>query len=155
MIECIPAENHLVLVVFASQSHEGRLNDATTKPEDEMKGWFLLDVVIGQGPSIFKLFSGENQTLLIRRNAWKIQTSDVLGYGKLKTRFVEWSLQFMCDTLLVLNLGLDIVDGVAALDLEGYGLPCQSFHEIYFSFPSVLVSFPHSKVFQKKTEKRE
>ena len=69
MIECIPAENHLVLVVFASQSHEGRLNDATTKPEDEMKGWFLLDVVIGQGPSIFKLFSGENQTLLIRRNA--------------------------------------------------------------------------------------
>lgn len=32
------AANHLVLVVFASQSHEGRLDDATTKPEDKVKG---------------------------------------------------------------------------------------------------------------------
>ena len=32
-------------------------------------------------------------------------------------------------TFLVLDLGLDIVDGVAALDLEGDGLPCQRLHE--------------------------
>ena len=30
---------------------------------------------------------------------------------------------------LVLDLGLDIVDGVAALDLEGDGLPRQRLHE--------------------------
>jgi hypothetical protein len=32
-------------------------------------------------------------------------------------------------TFLVLDLGLDIVDGVAALDLEGDGLPGQGLHE--------------------------
>ena len=88
------AANHLVLVVLARQSHKRRLNDATAKPEDKVKGGFLLNVVIGQGPSIFQLLPSENQTLLIRWN-----------------------------TFLVLNLGLDIVDGVTALNLEGYGLP--------------------------------
>jgi hypothetical protein len=32
-------------------------------------------------------------------------------------------------TFLVLDLSLDVVDGVAALDLEGDGLPRQGFHE--------------------------
>jgi hypothetical protein len=32
-------------------------------------------------------------------------------------------------TFLVLDLGLDIVDGVAALDLEGDGLPSRCLHE--------------------------
>ena len=32
-------------------------------------------------------------------------------------------------TFLVLDLGLDIVDGVAGLDLESDGLPGQGFHE--------------------------
>jgi hypothetical protein len=32
-------------------------------------------------------------------------------------------------TFLVLDLGLDIVDGVAALDLESDGLPRQRLHE--------------------------
>jgi hypothetical protein len=32
-------------------------------------------------------------------------------------------------TFLVLDLGLDIVDGVAALNLEGDGLPCQRLHK--------------------------
>ena len=32
-------------------------------------------------------------------------------------------------TFLVLDLGLDIVDGVATLDLEGDGLPGQRLHE--------------------------
>lgn len=68
IIECILAANHLVLVVLASQSHKRRLNDATTKPEDKVKSRFLLNVVIGQGPSIFELLPSENQTLLIRRN---------------------------------------------------------------------------------------
>lgn len=66
---------------------------ATTETEDEMKGRLLLDVVIGEGAAILKLLSGENQALLIRR-----------------------------DALLVLNLRLDIVDGIRGLNLEGDGL---------------------------------
>jgi hypothetical protein len=58
-----------------------------------VKGGLLLDVVIAQGTAILELLSGEDQSLLI------------------------WG-----DALLVLDLGLDIVDGIAALDLESDGL---------------------------------
>jgi hypothetical protein len=54
----------------------------------------LLDVVVGQGAAILQLLAGEDEALLVRRDAF-----------------------------LVLDLGLDIVDGVAALDLERDGLP--------------------------------
>jgi hypothetical protein len=53
----------------------------------------LLDVVVGQGATVLELLTSEDQALLVR-----------------------W------DTLLVLNLGLDVVDGVGRLDLEGDGL---------------------------------
>jgi len=33
------------------------------------------------------------------------------------------------ETFFVLDFGLDIVDGIAALDLEGDGLPRQGFHK--------------------------
>ena len=58
-----------------------------------MEGRLLLDVVIGESAAILKLFAGENQALLVRR-----------------------------DTLLVLDLALDVVDGVRGLDLKGDGL---------------------------------
>ena len=58
-----------------------------------MEGRLLLDVVIGESAAILKLLAGENQALLVRR-----------------------------DTLLVLDLALDIVDGVRGLDLKGDGL---------------------------------
>jgi hypothetical protein len=58
-----------------------------------MEGRLLLDVVIGESAAILKLLAGENQALLVRR-----------------------------DTLLVLNLALDIVDGIRGLNLEGDGL---------------------------------
>jgi hypothetical protein len=64
-----------------------------TKTEDEMESRLLLDVVVGEGSAVFELFTGENQTLLVRRNA-----------------------------LLILNLALDVVDGIAGLNLEGDGL---------------------------------
>ena len=51
-----------------------------------MKGRFLLNVVITQGTTVFELFTGENETLLIRR-----------------------------DTFLILDLLLDIVNGVRAV----------------------------------------
>jgi hypothetical protein len=58
-----------------------------------MQGGFLLDIVVGEGTAILQLLSGEDQALLVGR-----------------------------DALLVLDLGLDIVDGVAGLDLKSDGL---------------------------------
>jgi hypothetical protein len=54
---------------------------------------FLLDVVVAQGTAIFELLSGKDETLLIRG-----------------------------DSLLVLNLGFDVVDGVRWLNIERDGL---------------------------------
>jgi hypothetical protein len=60
----------------------------------------LLDIVIGQGTAVFELLSGEDQALL-----------------------VGW------DTLLVLDLALDIVDCVGRFDLECDGLSRQGLDE--------------------------
>jgi hypothetical protein len=60
----------------------------------------LLDVVVAKGSAIFKLFTGKDQSLLV------------------------WG-----DTLLVLNLRLDIVDGIARLDLEGDGFTSEGLDE--------------------------
>ena len=61
-----------------------------------MESGFLLDVVVGKGAAIFELLASEDETLLIRRNAF-----------------------------LVLDLGLDVVDGIAGLDLKSDGLPSE------------------------------
>lgn len=58
-----------------------------------MEGRLLLDVVVGKGTAVLKLLSSEDQTLLVRG-----------------------------DSLLVLDLALDVVDGVARLDLKSDGL---------------------------------
>ena len=55
-----------------------------------MKGGFFLDVVVGQGSSIFQLFSGKDETLLI----W-------------------W------DSFFVLNLRLNVPNRVIRLDIQG------------------------------------
>lgn len=68
--------------------------------KSKSKPSYLLDVVVAQGAAILELFAGEDQTLLVRRNA-----------------------------LLVLDLGLDVVDGVARLDVEGNGLTRQGLDE--------------------------
>ena len=56
----------------------------------------LEHTVIGKGSAIFQLLSGEDESLLIRG-----------------------------DTLLVLDLALDVVDRIGRLDLEGDGLSRQ------------------------------
>ena len=58
-----------------------------------MKSRLLLNVVIRQGATIFELLAGEDQALLIGRNAF-----------------------------LVLDLSLDIIDGVRRLDFQSDGL---------------------------------
>jgi len=72
----------------------------TTESEHEVKSGFLLDVIIREGSSVFELLSGEDETLLI---GW--------------------------DTFLVLDLGLDVLNGVGWLDLEGDGLSSESLDE--------------------------
>jgi len=57
-----------------------------------------LDVVVGKSPSIFELFSGEDETLLV------------------------WGNSF-----LILDFGLDILNRVAWFNLQGDGLACQGF----------------------------
>jgi len=83
-------------------SGEGLNEDlhATTESEDEMEGGFLLDVVIGEGSSILKLLSGEDESLL-----------------------VGW------DSFLILDLGLDVLNGVGWLNLEGDGLTSEGLDE--------------------------
>ena len=58
-----------------------------------MERRLLLDVVVRKGAAVLKLLAGEDEALLIRG-----------------------------DALLVLDLGLDVVDGVRRLDLKGDGL---------------------------------
>lgn len=42
----------------------------TTETENKMEGALLLDVVVAQGAAIFQLLAGENETLLIGRDAY-------------------------------------------------------------------------------------
>jgi hypothetical protein len=58
-----------------------------------MESRLLLDVVVAQGTAVLELFPGEDETLLIRG-----------------------------DSLLVLDLGFDVVDGVRWLNIERDGL---------------------------------
>jgi len=62
----------------------------TTQTKDKVKSRLLLDVVVAQGAAVFELLASEDEALLIRRNA-----------------------------LLVLDLALDVVDGVRRLNLKG------------------------------------
>lgn len=66
----------------------------------EMEGRLLLNIVVGQGTTIFELLSGEDKTLLVGR-----------------------------DTLLVLDLGLNVVNSVGGLNLERDGLARQRLHK--------------------------
>jgi len=83
-------------------SGEGLNEDlhTTTESEHKVEGGFLLDVVIGEGSSILKLLSGEDESLL-----------------------VGW------DSFLILDLGLDVLNGVGWLNLEGDGLTSEGLDE--------------------------
>ena len=65
-----------------------------------MKGGLLLNVVVRQRAAILELLACEDEPLLVRRN-----------------------------TLLILNLGLNVLDGVGGLDVQGDGLASQSLNE--------------------------
>ncbi|KFP19537.1 hypothetical protein Z169_10762, partial [Egretta garzetta] len=73
---------------------------ATPQAQDQVQGGFLLDVVVRQGAPIFQRLASKDQPLLLWGNA-----------------------------LLVLDLGLDILNGVTGLNLQGDGLARQGLHE--------------------------
>jgi hypothetical protein len=72
----------------------------SSEAQDEVEGGLLLDVVVREGAAVLELFTGKDQALLV------------------------WG-----DTLLVLDLGLDIVNGVGRFHLEGDRLASQSLDE--------------------------
>ena len=84
---------------LASQSLHKDLH-TTTETENQVEGRLLLDVVVTKGAAILKLFSGEDETLLVWRDAF-----------------------------LVLNLGLHVVNSVTRLNFKGDGLASQGLHE--------------------------
>ena len=83
----------LVLYRHRSVSPNARHLVATAEAEHEVEGGLLLDVVVREGAAILELLAREDQALLVGGNA-----------------------------LFVLDLGLDVVDGVGRLHLEGDGL---------------------------------
>jgi len=70
------------------------------KAQHKVQRRLLLDVVVGESAAILELLAGEDQALLVGR-----------------------------DALLVLDLGLDVVDRVRGLDLQGDGLTREGLHE--------------------------
>ena len=65
-----------------------------------------MDVVIGEGSAVFELLSSEDESLLIWGN-----------------------------TLLVLDLGLDVLDGVSGLNIQSDGFTCKGLDEdLHFLF---------------------
>jgi len=69
---------------------------ASTETEDKVEGRLLLDIVVREGATVLELLASEDQALLIGGDAF-----------------------------FVLDLSLDIIDGVRGLDLEGDGLASQ------------------------------
>jgi hypothetical protein len=72
-----------------------------------VEGGLLLDVVVAQRAAILELLAGEDEALLVGRDALGSQTQRGSRQSSSKAH------------LLVLDLRLDVVDGVARLHLEG------------------------------------
>ena len=104
LVELQHSELHLLVLVFdflrLGVGLLLALLGSAAEAEDKVEGGLLLDVVVGEGAAVLELLSGEDEPLLIRR-----------------------------DALLVLDLGLHIVYGVRRLYFKGDGLPREGFHE--------------------------
>ena len=87
------------------------LLSTSTETEDQVKGRLLLDVVVAEGAAVLKLLSSEDQALLVGR--------DTTSHHRRQHRPLHSQPSIV--PLLVLDFGLDIVDGVRGLDLQGDG----------------------------------
>ena len=84
---------------FTSEGLDEDLH-TSSKSENKMESGLFLDVVIGEGSAVFELLTSKDESLLI----W-------------------W------DTFFVLDLGLDIFNGVCWFDIEGDCFTCECFDE--------------------------
>ena len=84
---------------LSSQGLDENLH-TSTETKDQVKGGLLLDVVVAQGTAILQLLSGKDKTLLIGG-----------------------------DSLLVLDLSLDVVNSIARLDIERDGFSGEGLYE--------------------------
>ena len=73
---------------------------SSSQSKNQMESWLLLDVVVTEGSSILELLSSEDESLLIGR-----------------------------DTFLILDLGLDVFNGVRWLNIKSDGLSSEGLHE--------------------------
>ncbi|WVZ09608.1 hypothetical protein V8G54_014138 [Vigna mungo] len=83
---------------------------ATPEAKHEVQSGFLLDVVIRKSATILELLTRKDKSLLVR-----------------------W------DTLLVLNLGFHVINGVGGFNLKGDGFAGQSFDEYLHLFNHKLI----------------
>ena len=72
----------------------------TCKLSENLQSRYLLNFVVREYSSVYLMITLQNQSLLVR-----------------------W------DSLLVLDFGLDVLDGVGWLDIKGDGLSCKGFDE--------------------------
>jgi hypothetical protein len=63
------AANHTFAVVLLGQGSQGGLNHTTTQTQHQVQRGLLLDVVVAECAAVFQLLAGEDQALLIRRDA--------------------------------------------------------------------------------------
>jgi hypothetical protein len=90
----------LVAIVPLGQEGQTRVVDSSAKAQYQMQGRFFLNIVIRESTAIFQLLSSKDESLLVR-----------------------W------DALLVLDFGLDVVDGVARLNVQSNSLTREGFYE--------------------------
>jgi len=90
----------LVLVVRLSQNSQVSFDVTSSQSQYQVQGRFFLDVVVTQSSSIFQLLTSEDQSLLIRWNSF-----------------------------LVLDLSLNIVDGVRWFHIQSDGFPSKGLYE--------------------------
>jgi hypothetical protein len=76
---------------------------SSAETEHQMQGGFLLNVVVRKRATVFELLAGKDQTLLVRG-----------------------------DSFLVLNLGLDVVNRIGRLHVQGDGLSGERLHKDLF-----------------------
>uniref|UniRef100_A0A7S3Y0M9 Uncharacterized protein n=1 Tax=Heterosigma akashiwo TaxID=2829 RepID=A0A7S3Y0M9_HETAK len=87
---------------------------ATTQAQYQVQGGLLLDVVVRQGAPILQLLASKDQALLVRRNA-------LLGQQRSSAAGQEGCL--------LLDLLLDVVNGVGGLNIQSDGLASQGLHK--------------------------
>ena len=77
---------------------------AATETQDKVEGRLLLDVVVGQGAAVLELLAGEDQTLLVGRDALLVldlllHILDRICKSNTRSRTVLWTatISFFCD----------------------------------------------------------